>query len=151
MGAGSTLDSVSACTTALSLDASAGGGTIDKVFLNRALALPNGVTTVNNLYGYAFSLPFGSIAAKMWALYSDVDCYNWVQGSFKVGGTPGLSDFATNSSVGIEIESTTKAFLNARMTQAQRDALTALNGMQVYNTDTDKLQVYAAGAWVDLH
>jgi hypothetical protein len=37
------------------------------------------------------------------------------------------------------------------MTTAQRDALTATNGMVIYNTSTDKLQVHAAAAWVDLH
>jgi hypothetical protein len=43
------------------------------------------------------------------------------------------------------------AFLNARMTTAERNALTAVNGMQIYNTTDDKLQVYAEGSWVDLH
>lgn len=56
-----------------------------------------------------------------------------------------------NSSVGFEIGGVTKSFLNARMTTLERDALTALNGMQIYNTTTDKLQVFAAGVWTDLH
>ena len=37
------------------------------------------------------------------------------------------------------------------MTTIERDALTAVNGMQIYNTDTDKFQGYAAGSWIDLH
>ena len=41
--------------------------------------------------------------------------------------------------------------MNARMTTTERNALTAVNGMQIYNSTTDKLQVYAAGSWVDLH
>lgn len=51
----------------------------------------------------------------------------------------------------LELSSTTGAFLPTRMTSTQRDALTPTNGMIIYNTTTDKLQVRAAGAWVDLH
>lgn len=41
---------------------------------------------------------------------------------------------------------------HSRMTAAARDALGSVrNGIVIYNTDTDKLQVRAAGAWVDLH
>jgi hypothetical protein len=36
-------------------------------------------------------------------------------------------------------------------TTAQRDALTASNGMIIYNTNTNKFQGRAGGAWVDLH
>ncbi len=71
----------------------------------------------------------------------------FVNGGLKIGG----ANVITSSSVALEVDSTTKAILNARMTQAQRDLLTAINGMILYNTDTDKLQVYAAGVWVNLH
>lgn len=37
------------------------------------------------------------------------------------------------------------------MTAVERDALTATNGMVIYNSDADKFQGYAGGAWVDLH
>ena len=36
-------------------------------------------------------------------------------------------------------------------TTTARNALSVNNGSVIYNTTTDKLQVYAAGAWVDLH
>ena len=36
-------------------------------------------------------------------------------------------------------------------TTANRDLLVPQNGSIVYNTTTNKLQVYSAGAWVDLH
>jgi hypothetical protein len=55
------------------------------------------------------------------------------------------------ASVVLELSSTVGAFLPPRMTGTQRDALTATNGMVLYNSTTDKLQVRAAGAWVDLH
>lgn len=36
-------------------------------------------------------------------------------------------------------------------TSTERDALTAVNGMLIYNSTTSKLQARAGGAWVDLH
>jgi len=36
------------------------------------------------------------------------------------------------------------------MTTTQRDALTAVNGMLVYNSTTDKFQGYEAGSWQNL-
>ena len=36
-------------------------------------------------------------------------------------------------------------------TTTERNALTAVNGMQVYNSTDSKMQAYAGGAWVDLH
>jgi len=151
MGAGSTLDKASGATFALSLDAGAGGGTIARLDLCRALAIPNGITTVTTLYGYKFDLPFGDPGSTTWGFYAEPAAHNYFAGDLMIGGTPASDDVVANSSVGLEIKSTTKAFLNARMTTAERDALTAINGMQLYNVTTDKLQVYAGGSWVDLH
>jgi hypothetical protein len=36
------------------------------------------------------------------------------------------------------------------MTTAQKNALTAINGMVVYNASTNKFEGYQAGAWVNL-
>lgn len=41
-----------------------------------------------------------------------------------------------------EIQGTHGGFLPPRMTETQRDALTAVAGLMVYNTDTNKLNVY---------
>ncbi len=52
----------------------------------------------------------------------------------------------------LDVSSTTGGILFPRMTTSQRDAInTAANGLVIYNTTTEKLQVRAAGAWVDLH
>ena len=37
------------------------------------------------------------------------------------------------------------------LTPTERNALSASNGMVVYNETTNKLQVYAGGSWTDLH
>jgi hypothetical protein len=64
-----------------------------------------------------------------------------------------VSDISTEpaTSAILDLSTTTGAVLFPRLTSTQRDALTATNGMVIYNTTTDKLQVRAAGAWVDLH
>lgn len=43
------------------------------------------------------------------------------------------------------------AFIPTKMSSTARDALTPTDGMVIYNITTNKLQVRAAGAWVDLH
>jgi hypothetical protein len=50
----------------------------------------------------------------------------------------------------LELASTTRALIVTRMTTTQRDALTAANGMLIFNTSTSKFQGYN-GSWVDLH
>ena len=48
----------------------------------------------------------------------------------------------------LDVNSTTGAFIVPRMTTAQRDALTAVNGMIIYNTATNQFNFYENGAWV---
>jgi hypothetical protein len=59
----------------------------------------------------------------------------------------GANAAPTNASVGLEVQSTTQAFLAPRMTTAQRNALTALNGMIIYNTTTNQMEGYINSAW----
>jgi hypothetical protein len=54
-------------------------------------------------------------------------------------------------SAALEISSTTGALLMPRMSTAQRDALTGVNGMVIYNSSTDRFEGYVAGAWTPLH
>lgn len=64
--------------------------------------------------------------------------------------TPTLSG-TTRVSAYIEISATDGGLLNARMTTTERDALTAYNGLQIYNTTTNTLDSYYDGAWVHLN
>mgnify|MGYP001373278804 CR=1 FL=1 len=69
-------------------------------------------------------------------------------------GTAGAVNFAASSaatahaSAQVEITSTTKGFLPPRMTGTQRDAISSpATGLVVYNTTTQKLNVYTGAAW----
>lgn len=103
IGAGSTVDKVAGATFALSL-AGGGSGNIDNVYLCRSLAIPNGTTTVTNLYGYEMDLPFGGVATNSWGVYIAPDINNWMKGSLKIGGTAGSTDKAVNSDYGLDVD-----------------------------------------------
>lgn len=59
----------------------------------------------------------------------------------------GANAAAATSAI-LELQSTTGALLLPRMTTAQRDALTAVDGMMVYNTTTGAMNKRQGGAWV---
>ncbi len=50
----------------------------------------------------------------------------------------------------LQLEGTDKAFLPTRLTTAQRDLLTPIEGMVVHNTTTNFLQSYNGATWVTL-
>lgn len=56
-----------------------------------------------------------------------------------------------NASSILDLTSTSKGFLEPRMTTAQRDAIsTPATGLQVYNTDSNKLNYYNGSAWTEV-
>lgn len=101
--------------------------------------LINAMTTGTDAnYGLYINAPSGAT--------TNIGLYN--------AGTSQFGDFIgvgvapkTNASAALEVASTTGAILIPRMTTTQRDALTAVNGMIIYNTTVDKFQGYEAGAW----
>lgn len=68
-------------------------------------------------------------------------------------GTPTIqSDTELHMSVGTRIAVTTKTpFRFPNMTTTERNAIVAQAGDVIFNTTTNKLQVYASGAWADLN
>lgn len=150
IGSGSTVDRVAGATFALSLDATAGGGSIDILDLCRSIAIPNGVTTVNKMAGYKMDLPFGNPATTAWGFYEQPGVNNYFAGNLLIGGTAGSDDTVTNSSVALEIKSTTKALVLPRMTTTERNALTAIAGMLIFNTSLSSFEGYDGSTWVSL-
>ena len=66
------------------------------------------------------------------------------------GGNVGIGTQAPATSALLELSSTTGALLPTRLTTTQRDALTAVDGMILYNSTDAQTQSRVAGAWVDL-
>lgn len=92
MGAGSTADQISGALFAVSLDGGAGGGTITNMDLCRTLAIPNGITTVTNLRGYKFDLPFGDPGTTSWGFYESPGVHNFFAGDLKIGSGGDIAD-----------------------------------------------------------
>jgi|WetSurMetagenome_2_1015567.scaffolds.fasta_scaffold04808_4 hypothetical protein len=62
----------------------------------------------------------------------------------------GIGTSSPNSSAALEINSTSQGFLPPRMTQAQRDAITPVEGLIVYNTTTKRPNFYDGKVWRNL-
>jgi prepilin-type processing-associated H-X9-DG protein len=69
----------------------------------------------------------------------------------------GTGTTVIESGTDIELDATNRVrvidtpFRLANMTTSQRNAFSAANGDMIYNTSTNKAQVYANGSWVNLH
>lgn len=60
----------------------------------------------------------------------------------------GIGTTTPNASSILDLSSTTGALLLTRMTTTERNALTAVNGMIIYNSTTNAFNFYENGAWV---
>lgn len=82
----------------------------------------------------------------------------WQNGKVMIQGEAGVSGFdglAREPDADLEVVGNVKIsgpneLLLGSMTTAQRDALTAVNGMIIYNNTLNKFQGYENGAWVNL-
>jgi hypothetical protein len=76
--------------------------------------------------------------------------------SYLRGQSYGFSGFFAGMNSGesavaiIQADSTTKGFLPPRMTTTQKNAITAVAGLVVYDSTTNKLQCYNGSTWNDL-
>jgi hypothetical protein len=64
------------------------------------------------------------------------------------GSSVGIGETPVSSAI-LDVASTTQGFVEPRMTAAQRNAITSpVAGLQVYDTSTNKLQVYNGSSWI---
>lgn len=61
-----------------------------------------------------------------------------------------VSQKVTNASVAIELGGVTRAFVNLNVTTTEKNALTALPGMQVFDTTLNQLSYYNGTVWVNV-
>lgn len=102
--------------------------------------------TITNTYGvYVGDITTGTQTNTPFSFYaSDANTLNYFAGRTGIGtSTPAASAI-------LDLTSTTGAFLPPRMTTAQRDALTAVDGMMIYNTTLATMQYRKAGSWVSI-
>ena len=67
------------------------------------------------------------------------------------GNTPAAVTGTAISGTSIAVTGTTGAMVLNTVTTTQRNALSAANGMIVYNSTTSKIEAYAGNSWVQLH
>lgn len=68
---------------------------------------------------------------------------SWISGTTQFGG----SSLSIAPDASIDLKSTDKALLLNRVDAATESGLAGVNGMILYNTDTDALDCYIAGSW----
>jgi len=127
-------------------------GTVDRVNNFSALCIPNsGSGVINEGVLYYGDGPFGLSATDMWGLRIEDSTAAGLENYLTrlLVGTASARK-VTNASCGIELNSTTQAVKTATMTTAQKTALTAVDGMWVYDSDLDQHQFRENGAWVGL-
>ena len=99
------------------------------------------VMSVDMLPASGFTYRLQQNASDIWKILSGG--MGRLLGSLVVGGTSSIEPSAV-----IEARSTTKGLLLPRMNTTQRDAIAApADGLMVYNTTTDKINIRANGAW----
>ena len=74
-----------------------------------------------------------------------------VDGAVIGGNTPAAITGTAISGTSVTVTGTAGAVTLPTLTTTQRNALSAANGMLVYNSTTSKIEAYAGGAWVQLH
>lgn len=89
--------------------------------------------------------PFGS--ANLLFDGNSIKIQNSVVATISAGIAVGFGTAAPNSNSILDLTSTKGALLVPRMTTTQKNALTAVNGMIVYDSTLNKFQGYENGAW----
>lgn len=111
---------------------------------------PGGTGTINRIVAYQVNDMGARAANEAISLYSiGASAQMRHVGAIVVGADAAPSGV----SVGLEVNSVLLAFLASRMTTVQKNALTAIKGMIVYDTTTDTFEGFqgaGAGAWAPM-
>jgi len=121
-----------------------------RTFLSGSVIIGGALTTTANAQTH--TIGSGNVAGtySLWATNSTNSATGpglCVGDDLKVG----IRTNSIDAGAALEVDGTTGGILFPRLTTTQRDALTATNGLMIYNTTDNKFQGYANGAWVDLH
>ncbi len=142
---------------------------ITGIFANGTAAIPTAVTTAQYLNAFqargylatGYSGTVAEIALYAEDNFTDVSAptgmlfYTTPSGSItsvlrmrvNKDGQVVIGPSTPATSALLDLQSTTGALVLPRMTTVQRDALTGASGMLIYNTSTNKLNVYTGAAW----
>lgn len=125
------------------------GGTITNYFALRMPGiLPQGgnLIVTNQYQIYMDSIGGASLATNAWGLYiADPAYQNYIKSSIAIDTT---TFKVSNASVGLEIGGTTKALRLSNLTTTERNALTPLAGMEIFNTTSSQAEFYDGATWV---
>lgn len=102
------------------------------------------------MYSFAIGLKAHAYndGAFVWADHIDENFESTADDQFLIRATGGVGIGTASPQGALDISSTTGALIVPRMTTEQRDALTAVNGMIIYNISDDQFNFYENGAWV---
>lgn len=124
-----------------------GAGTLTDAIMFRAGGIlpQGGALTVTNMYGFQVDPSlFCLLGTNCWGIYEDTAAVENHLTKLAIGTS---TKKVANSDTALEIGNN-KAFINGRGTTAQKNALTAVAGMQYYDTDLSLLQWYNGASWV---
>ncbi|MFH1374612.1 MAG: hypothetical protein ABII79_12530 [bacterium] len=154
-GKGNTAAGVSVVAGGLNNDASnqyaSIGGGQNNVTLGAWSAIPGGLdNNADGIYSFAAGrrAKANHSGTFVWADGTDADFSSTASDQFLVRASGGVGIGTTSPQGALDVSSTTGALIVPRITTAQRDALTAVNGMIIYNTTTNQFNFYENGAWV---
>jgi hypothetical protein len=111
---------------------------------NGSIYMGHHSTTTTNSTADSFGLVWDATTPTM-LLAKTADSYLNGSGGIAVYGTA-----VTNSSCAMEFLSTTRVPVMPTLTTTQRNALTAVNGMIIYNSTTTLAEMYINGAWTSI-
>lgn len=126
-----------------------GAGTLTtaKMFSAAGILPQGGSLAVTNMYGFEVNPNlFCVIGTNCWGFYEDTASAENHVSKLAIGTA---SKKVANSSTALEIGNS-KAFLNGRGSTATKNALTAVQGMQFYDTTLNELQTYDGASWVSV-